>query len=120
MTAIFSAASQQSAISVRDINFRNAAVDKQLDDRGLVSVNVKEDGNCFFRALSVCLHGHENKLAELCNSIAKHLSNHSNDIFADNCNSQANRKVLHGLAASTYIIMVLGLENMLSRRQLIF
>ena len=89
-------------ISVRDINFRNAAVNKQLDDRGLVSVNEKGDRNCFFCALSVCLNGHENKHAELRNSIAKHMSNHSNDIFADDCNSQANREVLHGLAASTY------------------
>ena len=37
---------------------RNAALDKQLDDGQLISTDVKGDGNCFYRAVSLSINGH--------------------------------------------------------------
>ena len=60
---------------------RNAAVRKMLRDMCLMSVNVTEDGNCFYRALSFILHGNEDHHTELRRSIADHLTRNYKYIF---------------------------------------
>jgi hypothetical protein len=56
------------------IQERNHAVDRQLSKKGLCSIDVKGDGNCFFRALSVTMDGHEENHPALRQVIAKHMA----------------------------------------------
>ena len=60
---------------------RNDAVQTMLRDMHLMSVNVAGDGNCFYRALSLSLHGHEDEHTELRRLIADHLTRNYNSIF---------------------------------------
>jgi hypothetical protein len=99
---LFEAAAKQSVISLEDIQLRNAGVEKQLTSNSLMSVNVRGDGNCFFRALSVCLHGHEQHHVELRKHIAQHMADHSDVIFADYCSSPDDRNFFCKLAATTF------------------
>jgi hypothetical protein len=68
------AAAQPSIIDYNTTMLRVAALHKQLSDRRLTSVNVASDGNCFYRALSLILHGSEDHHAELRRLVADHLS----------------------------------------------
>ena len=52
------------------MQLRNAAVDKQLRDNKLQSVDVFGDGNCFYRAVLVSLCGDQNNYSTLSKSIA--------------------------------------------------
>jgi OTU-like cysteine protease len=72
LAAVLQASSTSAALDQLTIYNRQAAVDKQLADRNLTSINVLGDGNCFFRAISVCLYGHEHEHAALRADIAKH------------------------------------------------
>ena len=71
---------------------RNAAVQAMLRDMRLMSVNVTGDGNCFYRALSLILHGNEDHHTELRRSIADHLTRNYNCIFnvSDNLTHSGN------------------------------
>lgn len=51
-------------------------------------MDVKADGNCFFRALSVCLYGDERQHGVLRQDIAKYTADFCSTIFADVCGSQ--------------------------------
>lgn len=79
---------------------RNAQLSKSIAKLGLLSVNVQGDGNCYFRSLSVCLHGHEQNHASLRQEIAKFINNYSSIIFAD-ISSSANKAIFRQLAADT-------------------
>ncbi|KFM28769.1 OTU domain-containing protein 3 [Auxenochlorella protothecoides] len=48
-------------------------LEKALRDVGLRIQEVQADGNCFFRSLSVQLHGHEDEHAELRSQVVQHL-----------------------------------------------
>ena len=56
---------------VIDERVRN--LNAQLLHNHLTTTDVIGDGNCFFRALSVCLYGHENEHTTLRSSVANHL-----------------------------------------------
>ena len=60
---------------------RNAAVRAMLRDMRLMSVNVTGDGSCFYRALSLILHGNEDHHTELRRPIADHLTRNYDCIF---------------------------------------
>jgi OTU-like cysteine protease len=55
------------------IDKRNSALNSQLCKMQLYPMDVKGDGNCFFRAISVGLYGHENQHRVLRQSVAEHL-----------------------------------------------
>jgi OTU domain-containing protein 5 len=57
-----------------EIQARNTALDNQLQSKQLYPVDVEGDGNCFFRALSSSLYGHQYQHAELRASVANFLS----------------------------------------------
>jgi OTU-like cysteine protease len=61
---------------------RNAAVEKQLADKHLRTINVEGDGNCFYRAISVGLYGTESHCNTLRKSVALHMLDHGERIFA--------------------------------------
>ena len=75
--AIISAASTSAEITEDDIRARNENVMFQLSIRHLQAVEVCGDGNCFFRALSVCLHGHQENHSSLRKLVASHVSKQS-------------------------------------------
>ena len=52
---------------------RNAAVYHQLANDYLRAVDVAGDGNCYFRALSFCIHGNQRSHASLRALIASHV-----------------------------------------------
>jgi hypothetical protein len=81
LSAIFTAANEPSTLSTSNIQLRNAEVDKQLRDSQLYTVDVRGDGNCFFRALSVSLYGNETHHEELRTSIGDHLLHNYVSIF---------------------------------------
>jgi OTU domain-containing protein 3 len=71
--SIFEAASDSSSISNDICQARNAALRLQLQRKQLKLVNVQGDGNCWFRAVSVNICGHENQHSELRRLIANHM-----------------------------------------------
>jgi OTU-like cysteine protease len=52
----------------------------QLSIRHLQAVDVCGDGNCFFRALSVCIHGHQDNHSSLRKLIASYVSKQSDAV----------------------------------------
>ena len=54
------------------MQLRNESVNRQLYKDHLRTIAVQDDGNCFFRSLSMCLFGHQNNH----NDLRKTLSNH--------------------------------------------
>ncbi len=70
---MFVASALPSNISQQEIISRNSFLDEQLKSKGLYTSDVRGDGNCFFRSLSVCLHGHENEHSLLRKDIANHM-----------------------------------------------
>ena len=60
-----------------DARARNSDLDRQLANRGLASVDVRGDGNCLFRAISMSLYGREGNHCTLRDSILTHLENNS-------------------------------------------
>ena len=60
-----------------DARTRNSDLGRQLANRGLASVNVRGDGNCFFRAISMSLYGREGDHCTVRDSILTHLENNS-------------------------------------------
>ena len=71
--AIISAASTSAVLTADDIRTRNDDVMRQLSAKHLQAVDVCSDGNCFFRALSVCLNGHQDNHSSLRKLIASHV-----------------------------------------------
>ena len=53
---------------------RNTALNKQLRDKQLRVVDVAGDGNCFFRALSIGMVGHQNNHMAIRQSVAIHVA----------------------------------------------
>ena len=98
MSAFINAAAQASSIDPIEIRSRNEALNVQLQNKQLSTIDVEGDRKCFFRAMSVILYGYQHCRAAPWKKIARHvdeqtnLSASSNDIAA-----------LHQLA--TYIRM---------------
>ena len=63
-----------------DARARNSDFDRQLANRGLASVDVRGDGNCLFRAISMYLYGREGDHCTLRNSILTQLENNSHNL----------------------------------------
>jgi OTU-like cysteine protease len=55
------------------------ALDKLLKDNNLYSIDVNGDGNCFCRALSVCIYGHQNDHVALRSAISQYVLSQSLD-----------------------------------------
>ena len=79
------AASEPSTLSSSVIEERNWALDKQLSLKHLRTIDVRGDGNCLLRALSVGLYGHEEEHKNLRKSIANYMisMNMSSNIIND-------------------------------------
>ena len=58
-TAILTAAAEPATIKVHDIISRNAAVNKQIKMRQLITVDVVGNGNCFFRVVAMSIYGYQ-------------------------------------------------------------
>ena len=54
---------------------RNADLEAQLSQRGLVTRDVQADGNCLFRAVSFVINGHEGDREFLRAATASHIKN---------------------------------------------
>jgi OTU-like cysteine protease len=67
------------------IQQRNASVSRQLCDKRLYSTDVVPDGNCLFRAISLCVHGQQSKHAELRSVVVHHLLQNADSIFKSSC-----------------------------------
>jgi hypothetical protein len=74
-------ASTQVNLDALTIQHRNSSVEKQLADNYLYSIDVVGDGNCFFRALSLSLHGSQSLHAQLRKAIALHLRDNTTAVF---------------------------------------
>ena len=68
---MFQAANASSELSQSTIKVRNTNIDDQLRKKNLHSINVRGDGNCFFRAISVFLYSNENHHADLRRAVAE-------------------------------------------------
>ena len=93
VSAFVNAAAQASFIDPAEIQSRNDALNTQLHNKKLGTIDVVGDGNCFFRALSVSLHGHQCCHVLLRATIAHHVDEEAN-LFA----SSDNRVALDQLA----------------------
>ena len=78
LAAILNAA-EDTSISPSIILERNAIVDKRKTKDELVTLDVKGDGNCFFRALAVCLTGTENDHSRLQANIIQYMAADNNE-----------------------------------------
>ena len=58
-----------------EITRRNAALEAQLAQRGLVTRDVQADGNCLFRAVSFVINSHEGDHESLRAATASHVEN---------------------------------------------
>ncbi len=92
---------------------RNCAVDRHLLGQGLTATDVGSDGNCFFRAVSVCVYGNESRHALLRHEVAQHIAGHSQTIFADFCNEVASPSYYKMLAADVFADGVWPGENVI-------
>ncbi len=61
--------------NVKEIKMRNDNLNRQLAANNLRSIDVRGDGNCYFRSLSVVLYGDESHHAALRESISEELLN---------------------------------------------
>ena len=77
-TTLISAAVQASAISAEYIQRRNATINQQLQGKQLRTINVAGDWNCFCRAISVCINGHQDDRVELRWLVTCHIRELSN------------------------------------------
>jgi hypothetical protein len=94
LSVLLTAAATATTVDSHTIGSRNARVEKQLKDNGLLSVNVAADGNCYFRALSLCLYNHKNGITDLRQSIVQHLAaTNANLCVAQNTGSAAQDEV---------------------------
>ncbi len=76
--AFINATAQASSIDLTVIRSRNEPLSIQLRNREFSIIDVEGDGNCFFRVLSVSLHGHQHCHAELRATVARHVDKHAN------------------------------------------
>ncbi len=91
--AIINAADQSAAIDKDIIRSRNSALDRQLHDSLLYSSDVLKDGNCFFRALSMSMCGHQNEHIKLRQRVANFI------VSKSDLSSTADRVALRQHAA---------------------
>ncbi len=68
------AAAQPSTVDPLEIKIRNDALDEQLKAKKLVTKDVLGDGNCFFRACSASLYGHQENHLVLRKAVAFYIS----------------------------------------------
>ena len=78
MSAFINAAAQASPLDPVEIQSRNEALLVQLLNKQLSTTNVEGDENCFFRVLSVSLHGHQHCHAALQETVARHVDEQTN------------------------------------------
>ena len=76
------AVNRPSSLRQSIITSGNANVDKQLRSYHLRAEEVAGNGNFFFRAISVCLHGDQSYHTELRQMIAKHVRDNYVHIFS--------------------------------------
>ncbi len=81
LLACHEASAQPTRLDDRTIKERIHALDSQLRNKQLTTQDVAGDGNCLFRALSVCLYGHENEHTVLRASIAKHILSDNSSVM---------------------------------------
>jgi hypothetical protein len=67
------AANSSASLSEAEANRRNAVLNRYLVANDMRAVNVAGDGNCYFRALSVCLYNNEEEHLKLRQSIIKYI-----------------------------------------------
>ena len=82
---MINAANQPSVLDLGTIRCRNNQVDRQLLVNMLRSVSVEGDGNCFFRALSVDIHGHEKDHINLRHTAAKFIASQASSKSPEDC-----------------------------------
>jgi hypothetical protein len=75
------AATQSYCLDVDTIRARNTAIDNNLAVMKLQSIYVIGDGNCLFRAISVCVYGDETYHSQLRKHVTSLLSSHYATIF---------------------------------------
>jgi len=75
---------------------RNNAVESQLLNNNLCSVDVSGDGNCFFRAVSFALFAHEEKHSDLREAVANDIAKGAKAAFheSDECNTAKTTAIL--------------------------
>ena len=78
MSAFIDAAAQASPIDPVKIWSRNEALNVQFQNKEFSVTGVEGDGNCFFRALSVSLHGHQHYRAVLRETVARQVDEQTN------------------------------------------
>ncbi len=71
---MISAADKATVLDEATVLRRNSSLNKQLSDMQLRSVNVEGDGNCFFRALSLCMVGHQENHLTLRQQAARYIA----------------------------------------------
>ena len=82
---MINAANQLSVLDHETIRCRNNQIDKQLLVNMLRSVNVEGDKNCFFRALSVGIHGHEKDHINLRHIATKYIASQTSGKSPEDC-----------------------------------
>ena len=73
MSIIINAANEPTFVEPSVIQSCIAAVDRQLYENHLHTSDVIGNGNCFYRAISVSLHGNQSKHTEIRQYVAKHV-----------------------------------------------
>ena len=73
LSALINASANTVTLDSAEVKRRNAVVDGQLRAEGLRAVDVIGDGNCYFRAVTVCLYNNKSGHLELRNFIANHI-----------------------------------------------
>ena len=79
--AVISAASTSAVVTIDDICARNEKIMRQLYVEHLLAVDVCGDGNYFFRAISVYLHGHQGNHSSFRKAVASYVSKQSDATY---------------------------------------
>ena len=77
---MLNAANQPTAVDPVAAQRRNNDLQQQLNIKHLYTIDVSGDGNCFFRSLSVSMHGHQNEHGALRAAIACHIHKESDGL----------------------------------------
>ena len=81
LSVFVDAINQPTSVDNRTVQSRNDAVEKQLSDRNFRAVDIYSDGNCFYGAISVFLHGSQAQHNKIRQNVAGHMLIHGKNIF---------------------------------------
>lgn len=76
-------------LDITTIHKRNQSLHELLNSQGLYSINVSGDGNCYFRAISVCLFGSESSHSMLRQNICSHMASNNQIVYDASTSSQS-------------------------------